>query len=270
MKILEIFNLIIAQLAPIYGAREAQAIAYRLLEDKYGVFRNDLVISPNSEIEFDVFDIERLKNSEPIQYIIGFTEFLSRRFTVTPSVLIPRIETEELVLKIISDLGADFAGTITDIGTGSGCIAISLALAFPQAAVSAIDISQQAIDIATQNAAALGANVDFAVADLFDLKNFNCDIIVSNPPYVLYSEMDLMQANVIDFEPKNALFVPDNDPLKYYAAIVDLAENCARIYFEINEKFGDKMVKLLQNKNFNQVEIIKDIHLKDRICSAKR
>lgn len=254
----------------MYGPDEAQSIAMLLLGDKYNISRKELIVNPNGDIEFDYNDIERLKKHEPVQYIIGHTEFLSRRFDVNPNVLIPRGETEELVLKIISDLGADFNGTIVDIGTGSGCIAISLASAMPKAKITAIDISEKAVEVARHNAANIGVAVEFIVADVFQIESIQYDVVVSNPPYVLQSEISQMNRNVVNFEPSNALFVADSNPLIYYRAIAERCYKCNRIYFEINERFGAQTADLLRINGFTNISVIDDIHCKNRICTAQK
>lgn len=270
MIILEVFDKIVTATTQVYGHREARSIAARLLCDKYGATKIDLALSPDRDIEFDIQDIVRLSKCEPVQYITGFSDFCGHRFNVSKAVLIPRGETEELVRLVISDLGVDFSGTLLDIGTGSGCIAISLAMALPMAQISAIDISMDALDVARANAVALGANVDFRHKDLFEERELKYDVIVSNPPYVLQSEKKVMERNVTDWEPGGALFVDNSDPLLYYRAIVERSKQCERIYFEINERFGCQTRAMLLANGYNAVDIIKDIHSKERICLAKK
>lgn len=240
------------KLSQIYGSREARAIISRYQED-CGVL-DDVAMS-------------RLLGGEPVQYVVGWTEFYGRRFAVNSSVLIPRGETEELVRMVVRSLGRDFSGTILDIGTGSGAIAVSLALELPGSRVVAVDVSRGAIDVATSNAVALGARVDFVQWDIFESKSFEADVVVSNPPYVTPVEKDHMCANVLDFEPHLALFVPKNDPLVFYRQIAGRVE-CRQIFFEINEMFGSQMVELMESLGYRDVEIIKDIHDRDRICRA--
>ncbi|MEG2606721.1 MAG: peptide chain release factor N(5)-glutamine methyltransferase [Mucinivorans sp.] len=242
------------KLSHLYSPREAAAIVRRYTEDCGEL---------TSEVE------NRLLNGEPVQYIIGSTDFYGRRFAVTPSVLIPRGETEELVRFIVNDLGRNFAGSIVDIGTGSGAIAITLALELPLARLSALDISSEALLVATNNAKQNNVNVNFSQVDILTCPPFAGDIVVSNPPYVTGDERQSMHINVLDHEPSLALFVPSDDPLLFYRKI---ATNtiCNKIYFEINERFGPQMKDLLEGLGYLNVKIIKDLNGRDRICTAHR
>lgn len=276
----KLFKEIIARLEPLYGVGEANAIARRLLEDGYGISRKDLMLNPQMVISTDIeasirSRLRDLEREKPVQYVVGFEEFLGRRFRVNESVLIPRQETEELVLLVGQECRADSPLRILDIGTGSGAIAVSLALEFANAEVTAWDISAEALSVAIDNVEALGAKVCFEQVDIL-----NCgacdrkwDVIVSNPPYVLNSEKEYMKSNVTKYEPGVALFVEDDDPLIFYRAIAGFAEGHlnpgGRLYFEINQKFGNEMVELLSS--FESVEVVKDIHGADRIvkCNAR-
>lgn len=273
----KLFKNIIARLEPLYGVGEANAIARRLLEDGYGLTRRDLMLNPEMELTDDIVQkiqsqIRELEQERPVQYIVGFEEFLSRRFIVNESVLIPRQETEELVRLMINEC----SGRILDIGTGSGAIAISLSLGVENSIVEAWDISPEALDVARLNAERLGANVRFAQVDILNVEytGEKWDVIVSNPPYVLNSEKEYMKRNVIDYEPNGALFVPEDDPLIFYKAITDFASrnlsSKGRLYFEINQKFAQEIVALLVD--FENIRVIKDIHGADRMicCNAKR
>lgn len=273
----KLFKNIIARLEPLYGVGEANAIARRLLEDGYGLTRRDLMLNPEMELTDDIVQkiqsqIRELEQERPVQYIVGFEEFLSRRFIVNESVLIPRQETEELVRLMINEC----SGRILDIGTGSGAIAISLSLGVENSIVEAWDISPEALDVARLNAERLGANVRFAQVDILNVEytGEKWDVIVSNPPYVLNSEKEYMKRNVIDYEPNGALFVPDDDPLIFYKAITNFASrnlsSKGRLYFEINQKFAQEIVALLVD--FENIRVIKDIHGADRMicCNAKR
>lgn len=235
----------------LYGEREARSIL-RLYREERG--------------EITESDAKRLLNSEPIQYILNNAHFWGREFYVTPATLIPRGETEELVQNVIQRLGENFDGTILDIGTGSGVIAISLALELPHAKITAMDISSDAIDVAIKNAEKFGANVDFQVKSLFDCDSLSYDIIVSNPPYVTDSERKDMHENVLKWEPQNALFVPDNDPLIFYREIAKRSKGI--LFFEINEQFGEETKKMLTQEGYKDILIIKDLHDRDRICTA--
>lgn len=273
----KLFKNIIARLEPLYGVGEANAIARRLLEDGYGLTRRDLMLNPEMELTDDIVQkiqsqIRELEQERPVQYIVGFEEFLSRRFIVNESVLIPRQETEELVRLMINEC----SGRILDIGTGSGAIAISLSLGVENSIVEAWDISPEALDVARLNAERLGANVRFAQVDILNVEytGEKWDVIVSNPPYVLNSEKEYMKRNVTDYEPNGALFVPDDDPLIFYKAITDFASrnlsSKGRLYFEINQKFAQEIVALLVD--FENIRVVKDIHGADRMicCNAKR
>ncbi len=206
----------------------------------------------------------RLLAHEPIQYILGKAQFHGHEFTVTPATLIPRPETEQLV-DIIVDENPDSDLRVLDIGTGSGCIAVSLALALKWAQVTAIDISQDALDIAKENAVTNKAKVQYLKADALKLTTLPCeplDIIVSNPPYVCESERSGMENNVLDYEPHTALFVPDDDPLRFYRAIARYAANAltpgGRIYLEINRKYGSEIASLLTKQGFEDATVMLD------------
>jgi release factor glutamine methyltransferase len=193
---------------------------------------------------------------------------------VTPAVLIPRPETEELVDLIIKENGG-FSGRIIDFGTGSGCIAIALASHFKEASVTATDISEDALEIARHNAHLNGVSVDLLRSDIFKPSNelpLKADIIVSNPPYVRKSEKKLMHRNVLDFEPHQALFVSDDDPLAFYRAILVISRNLltegGKTYFEINEAMGEKMKELFDDFSYSGTEIIKDLNGKDRFIKG--
>ncbi len=241
------------ELAKIYGEREAGSIIELYREQKG---------------ELTEVDMGRMLSSEPIQYIIGEAHFYGREFYVNPSTLIPRGETEELVHLIIKDLGQNFNGTILDIGTGSGIIATTLSLELPNAKISAIDISAEAVETAKRSAERYSASVNFYLQDIFTTENLEFDVVVSNPPYIRESEMEQMHSNVLDFEPHTALFVSDSDPLIFYREIAKRTP--AQLYFEINEALGEEMVAMLTEQGFSQIEIIKDIHNRDRVCRARR
>lgn len=218
----------------------------------------------------------QLKTGKPLQYILGETSFYNLTIKLNEHTLIPRPETEELVDHIIKE-NKGFSGTIVDAGTGTGCIAISLAVNLPGALVSGFDISEEAITTANENAVINNASVSFFKADILnpDLNLFSkTDILVSNPPYVTESEKKLMNRNVLDFEPYTALFVPDNDPLVFYRALINLAELIlvpgGRVYFEINETMGSLLLKLLNSNGYVKTEIIRDINGKDRIVKGNR
>jgi len=225
--------------------------------------------------------IERLKNQEPIQYIIGETEFYGLPFIVNDSVLIPRPETEELVQWIIEDLKkikikeSDGLNLI-DIGTGSGCIAVSLAKSLPEFKVYGLDVSEKALGVAKNNAIQNNVSVDFIEADVLNwispFKKQRFNIIVSNPPYVREIEKHGIKDNVLKYEPHVSLFVNDDDSLLFYRKIVEIANQILTpnglIYFEINEYLGDEMINLLNGKGFVEIELKQDIYKKNRMIKG--
>jgi release factor glutamine methyltransferase len=217
--------------------------------------------------------LEGLKRNEPIQYLLGFSDFYGLRFKVNPHVLIPRPETEELVRWILDESG-DSVQNILDLGTGSGCIAISLKKALSHSQVFGVDKSVEALNLAQQNAKSNAVSMEFFGFDILKQQSMgfmNFDIMVSNPPYVTYEDKERMEKNVLDFEPHIALFVPEDDPLIFYRNIVDLAEGHlnkgGKIFFEINESFGPEIRSLLTDRGFTSVEIRKDLN--GRIRMAK-
>lgn len=264
-----------------YPQTEIRSFWLLILEHLTGLSRTDILLNKNkelSEIQKEEFKtiVARLEKMEPIQYILGETEFYSLPFKVDNRVLIPRSETEELVDWILKD-NAQSNGNILDIGTGSGCIAVSLAKNLAHATVFAIDVSNDAIDLASENARLNEVRIDFlhrdALADnLADTIPEHFDIIVSNPPYVCNSEKEAMSENVLDNEPHLALFVHDNDPLIFYRQIAYFAKEKlnpgGRIYFEINQAFGPETVHLLEENGFSNVELRKDIYGRDRMVKG--
>lgn len=267
---------ITSRLSGIYPGEEARAMAFVLFEEYLGLARHDVLLAQNENIG-NTPEIEKavgqLLTGRPLQYVTGKAWFCDMELIVNEGVLIPRPETEELVQWIIAEAGEKKGLRILDIGTGSGCIAISLAKALPQAIVSAVDISETALDTARKNAAANNADVDFRHLDILaqePVKEF--DIIVSNPPYVRESEKQDMRSNVLDHEPHTALFVSDDDPLLFYRRIALTAGGSltagGRLYFEINEAFGRETVEILTEAGFSDIELKKDIFDRDRMISA--
>jgi len=220
--------------------------------------------------------VNKLKNYIPIQYIIGNTEFYNLTLKVNAATLIPRPETEELVAWIINDQNNKQNISILDVGTGSGCIAIALAKNLPEAKVFALDVSEKALKIARQNAVDNGVTIEFIEADIFDvdLGNLQFDVIVSNPPYVRELEKETMSPNVLNHEPHLALFVKDDDPLLFYRSIVEVANNTLKskgfLYFEINEFLGNLTRQLVQKLNYCNIELKKDLFMKDRMIKANK
>ena len=275
----------INSLEDLYSIEELQSIFYLLAEKLLHLSRIDIALqlddrlTSDEEINFNQA-IDRLKIYEPVQYILGETEFFGYPFLVNKQVLIPRPETEELVSWIIEDVDKKET-TILDIGTGSGCIAISLAKKLNNAVVSAIDISNKAIEVAKKNALINNVNVEYSSVDVLNFEDklvlqdkwiSKFDIIVSNPPYVRMQEKKLMQLNVIDHEPDIALFVEDDDPLLFYRRISELSRQYLKhngtLYLEINEYLGVEMEKMLNEAGFKHVELKKDMFGKNRMIKC--
>ena len=249
----------ISELSSIYEMDELNSIYNLLSEDYLKIPRSKILLADEidlNESNQTLFQsaLERLKTHEPVQYVIGKTSFMDMEFKVNSSVLIPRPETEELIRLMLKE---DLDGKeILDIGTGSGCIAISLAKNLPNAKVSALDISNDALEVARENAKLNNVNIEFIHTDIFEYnseKKYN--VIVSNPPYVLESEKSQMKQNVLDFEPGLALFVKDIEPLKYYTEIFNFSQNNLRdkgfLFFEINNKVEKPLSDGLILNNFN-------------------
>ncbi|NOZ46821.1 MAG: peptide chain release factor N(5)-glutamine methyltransferase [Chlorobi bacterium] len=227
----------------------------------------------NKKYEKLTYFITELKQYKPIQYLLGETEFYGIRLKVNSDVLIPRPETEELVSWIIEEQNEKNI-SIIDIGTGSGCIALALAKNLNRAQISALDVSHSAIQLAKKNAQLNNLSVDFIVADIVNYVNSGekYNVIVSNPPYVLDKEKELMHENVLNYEPHLALFVPDNDPLFFYKIILNYAKKAlaktGSLYFEINEKYGAECRKIIDSMGFAKIEVRKDINGKARMIKA--
>ena len=267
-------------LQDIYPPEEVRALSMLICCDILGVdaldiyMGKDIILSACKQRELENI-IFRLQKNEPIQYIRGFAEFCGRKFKVAPGVLIPRPETAELVELIVKENPG--ARHLLDIGTGSGCIAISLSKSLPGARVDAWDISEEALAIARKNNEELDAQVTFCRQDVFSadgMQSGSYDIIVSNPPYVTETEKREMEANVLDWEPELALFVPDEDPLRFYRRIAELGRELLRpdgkLYFEINQAYGQDMIRMIEMNQYRDVRVIKDIFGKDRILTANR
>lgn len=264
-------------LAAVAEPQEAQAMIRIICEDIFNYDQVDVALRQDSELpEFAqqrITDIiSRLQRHEPLQYIVGSARFHGHRFKVTPAVLIPRPETEQLVDLIVDENSASDL-RVLDIGTGSGCIAISLARALKFAQVDALDVSRDALAVARENAAALKVSVNFFESDILSPQPAaRYDIIVSNPPYVCWNERESMECNVKDYEPGQALFVPDNDPLLFYKAIAPYAaqslEKGGRLYLEINQRFGQEVKKLLEENGLDEIRIIEDSYGNTRFAAA--
>ncbi len=264
-------------LAAVAEPQEAQAMIRIICEDIFNYDQVDVALRQDSELpEFAqqrITDIiSRLQRHEPLQYIVGSARFHGHRFKVTPAVLIPRPETEQLVDLIVDENSASDL-RVLDIGTGSGCIAISLARALKFAQVDALDVSRDALAVARENAAALKVRVNFFESDILSPQPAaRYDIIVSNPPYVCWNERESIECNVKDYEPGQALFVPDNDPLLFYKAIAPYAaqslEKGGRLYLEINQRFGQEVKKLLEENGLDEIRIIEDSYGNTRFAAA--
>jgi release factor glutamine methyltransferase len=279
MKIKEYRNQFIQALTSMYGEGEAESFFYLILEEKQQLKRIDLALHPDlvfSEEEIVVWNsiLEQLKLEIPIQYLLGKTSFYGLDFEVNENVLIPRPETEELVDWIVSNVlknGRSKSIKILDIGTGSGCIAISLAKNLPNAEVFAIDVSEKALATAKKNAKLNEVEVTFIEQNILETLDLGqeFDIIVSNPPYVRNLEKEEIKKNVLDNEPHLALFVEDNDALIFYRKIAELAQknlsNSGELYFEINQYLGKEMIELLEKMDFKDVELRKDIYGNNRM-----
>ncbi len=256
-------------LTPLYETGEAQAIVRLLLEDAFGLTMADVLcggidsMTSTQKANLDGM-MRRLQNAEPIQYVLGQTEFCGRMFHVAQGVLIPRPETELLCQWIESNHQGLSGGSLLDIGTGSGSIAVTLALALPHCSVTAWDISDQALDIARKNAKTLGADITFEHIDALNPPDDQrrWDIIVSNPPYVTLAERDVMHNNVLQYEPDEALFVPDDDPQLFYRAIALYAKKHLHeggsLYFECSQYHVAQTAELLTSMGFQSIETIND------------
>lgn len=284
------------RLAERYGLDEARAIVRWVLGERFGLSMADILCDKVTELSADDrTDLEkmmlRLENGEPVQYVLGFADFCGRRFFVNESVLIPRPETEELCRWMVEERGLrneEREVRILDIGTGSGCIAITLAAEMPDAQVSAWDISEQALAVARKNADSIGVKVNFEQVDVLNLSSASQSPlsigrggggeafthIVSNPPYICDNEKIAMKPHVLEHEPHVALFVPDDDPLLFYRAIADFAiqslEPDGWLYFEVNPLYINDLKAMLAEKGFENIEVKIDLFGKERMIRAKK
>ena len=292
------------RLTHIYDAGEAKAIVRWVLDVRFALSWTDILCGKVTELSaHDQTELEkimqRLEKGEPVQYIIGVADFFGRQFHVAPGVLIPRPETEELcrwilasdkhgLTRTVREIPHQSDAHILDIGTGSGCIAITLALELPDAKVTAWDISDEALRIAAGNAKSLGANVTFKHRDVLDSSLFTLDsslftlhsslpkwdLIVSNPPYICEKEKSAMECNVLDHEPHLALFVPDDDPLLFYRAIAQYAAEAltaqGSLFFEINPLYAEDLVRMLRMMSYHDILIHQDQFGKSRFLKATK
>lgn len=269
-----------SRLQPYYPAEEVAALSRVVCCDLLGqapvdyYLGKDMVLSPKKEQELEDI-LLRLSRFEPLQYIEGRAVFLGREFQVAPGVLIPRPETEELVELMLKEIPSD--ARILDVGTGSGCIAVSLAKELPHASVTAWDVSPEALCVARANACKLQAEVRFVECDVLTYlpdTDERYDVIVSNPPYITESEKCDMEPNVLQWEPSLALFVPDDDPLRFYRRIAALGctmlNEGGRLYFEINRSMGSGMEEMLREMDYVNVRVMKDLSQNDRFVIAEK
>ena len=282
-KIKDVIQFFHEELKITYEKSEIDVFIAYCFEDLIGVKRHEVILNENktvneSELLKLNFAVKDLKQHKPIQYVLGKADFYGLKFIVNEHVLIPRPETEELVQLIIQDaklITHNSQLSILDIGTGSGCIAIALKKNIPDSIVHALDISENVLKIAKQNAKMNNAEINFVLDNILNpnskILNPNSlfDIIVSNPPYVRHSEKEQMQKNVLDYEPHLALFINDTDPLLFYKNIADFAlknlKPKGKLYFEINQAFGLEVKDILEDKGFENVVLMKDLNNKNRI-----
>ena len=269
------------ELGGIYPDNEIRNIGYLVSEHLLNYSKIDFHLNDQQPISAEMAEkfrqsLKRLKKGEPVQYITGSTEFYGLPFRVDRRVLIPRPETEELVNWIIRE-NTDLPVRIFDVGTGSGCIAVSLAVNLPRARVSACDVSEDALNLAMSNAETNRTAIRFFTFDLLDQKIIlpgKYEVIVSNPPYVRQGEKIFMRSNVLDYEPELALFVPDADPLLYYRGLALMGrkylQDGGKLYLEINESFASEVARLLENAGFYGIEIRKDLNGKARMVRGRK
>lgn len=262
-------------LVPIYGDREASAMIKLWFGSRLDMSPIDLIMRREDEVVFPLFtaDLAQLRENTPVQLVLGEAFFFDQSYLVNEHTLIPRPETEELVAGVLERFSnQDFK--VIDVGTGSGCIAISLQLARPNWSITGVDIHRQTIDTAKANAEKLGANVDFRVLDVLEEGLSGFDLLVSNPPYIPQSEAQSMNSNVVDYEPDRALFVPDSDALLFYRRLLELAkenknDSPVHVAFEIHEDFGEQMIELCVSFGFKEVNLLQDLQGKDRMIFAQ-
>ena len=279
MTLPEIKNLFLQKLDTLYPETEILSFFYLLLEHHFGTKKIDLALEPElmrkewPEKRFSEA-LDQLLEERPIQYVVGHAEFAGLKFKVNENVLIPRPETEELVAWMLESIDKSQPLRILDIGTGSGCIPITLSLQIPSAEIHAVDISEKALELARENAQRLGAEVRFFNLDILTVESLaeNYDVIVSNPPYVRLSEKNQMRGNVLKHEPDLALYVRDEDPLLFYRKIAALGKSAltenGMLFFEINENLAEPVREALSNLSYQNIEVRMDIYGKNRMIRA--
>lgn len=277
----EIFRDLQKQISIQEDSSEIRSILYLIMESVLGLSQSDVVADrlvsvsgPQQEKLNEV--ISRINAEEPVQYILGSSYFYGRKFNVNPAVLIPRSETEIVIEEVLKEIDPFSPGTILDIGTGSGCIAITLAKELPAKRVLAIDVSEGALKTAVENAQQLGAPVEFLKVNVLteNLPALPLEVLVSNPPYITDSESHTMKKNVLDYEPHLALFVPDHDPFVFYSMIARKGfaalTDSGKVFVEINERYGNEVSDIFKDAGFNTIRMVKDLQGKNRIVSASK
>lgn len=273
----EAIRLLVSEIRSLYEEHEATTLVRRLLAERCEISEAALLADPEEKIEIPDFEqlAQELASGRPLQYIVGHTEFYGLDFRVREGCLIPRPETEELVDNILKKHPS--AHRILDVGTGSGCIAIALKKGLPEAQITALDRSEEALEIARENCLHLAAEIDLRKGDALSLEEWvegPFDVIVSNPPYIPRSEEQLMRKNVLDFEPHEALFVPDKEPLLFYRAIgrsaLNLLSPNGSLWFEVHENYADQTAEMLKEEGFGEVEVICDLFDKKRMVWSRR
>jgi release factor glutamine methyltransferase len=280
-KIGDIRNFYKAKLIPDYDEKEADSLLFMLIEEFAGISKALVLSEPGrtiseSELLKIHFTVKDLKSFKPIQYILGKTEFYGLKIEVNPQVLIPRPETEELVELVIRENQTRKDIRVIDVGTGSGCIALAIIKNLPDVSLVAVDISELAIQTASKNAILNNTTIELKVVDFLDKGTWSglglFDIIVSNPPYVRYSEKEFMKKNVLNYEPDGALFVDDKNSLIFYKAIAEFARQnlmkSGKVYCEINQYLGKDVLSLFSESGFTDVKILKDLFGNDRFLKA--
>ena len=281
------YNEMWRKLSKVYDEGEAKAIARLTYEVRFDLTFTDLCLGKDTQLSADdqaqAAEIcSRLLQQEPVQYVLGQAEFCGHTMMVNEHVLIPRPETEELCQWVVSEMSDERLEvrdySILDIGTGSGCIAVTLAAALPQAEVTAWDISAEALQVARENARRSGVTVTFQQVDMLNTHHVplstQWELIVSNPPYICYKERAMMESNVLDHEPHTALFVPDDDPLLFYRAIAAYGQKALKVggwlYFEINPLYADELTDMFCAMSYHDIETKEDQYGKQRMIRAKR
>lgn len=276
MQVKELFQSLLQAITVPVSDGERQTVVRWLLEDRLGVKPNDLIMGKDVPVTPQHFaqDLKRLNDGEPLQYILGHASFYGRRFRVNSAVLIPRPETEILVKYVIDTLGRNASVSLLDIGTGTGCIAVTLALEMRNAIVHATDFDPQAFAVAKDNARQLNARVNFRLHNILEeeLPFEAVDAIISNPPYIRESEKNDLSRNVAGYEPHQALFVPDDDPVVFHRIIAQKAALTLKpgglVAMEINEKLGQETLEAVRRAGFSNASIHKDLDGKDRFVTG--